>query len=227
MMIDGGERDANVVGYLQKQGIKEVDVVVATHPHSDHIGGLIEVLHQIRVKEVWTNGQAHTTKTFEDFLTAVDRSGAKYSEAKRGDIIALGDLKFQVLNPGPTLADDMNRNSIVLCLVYGRIAFLFTGDADSFAESEILATKQAIKATVLKLGHHGSSSSSSLAFLKAVAPEVAIYSAGAGNPYGHPHPDTLARLAQLNIKVYGTDIYGTIVVSTDGQNYKLRTMKGG
>lgn len=225
MLIDGGERTPGVLNYLNKQGIKQIDVMIATHPHSDHIGGLVDVLRQIKVLEVWTNGQPHTTKTFEDFLVGIDKSGAKYREAKRGDAIELGILRFQVLHPGPRLVDDMNRNSVVLRLVYGDVSFLFTGDANGSAETEILAAKQEVKATILKVGHHGSATSSSAAFLKAVSPKAAGYSAGVGNSYGHPAASTLARLKEAGATVYGTDVNGTIIVVTDGKTYSIKLEK--
>ncbi len=225
MLIDGGERSPGVVSYLNKASVKQIDIMVATHPHSDHIGGLVDVLQRFKVAEVWINGQPHTTKVFEDFLMAIDKSGAKYHEAKRGDVISLGSLQFKVLHPGPVLVQDINGNSIVLRLAYGDISFLFVGDANFASESEMLAAKQDVKSTILKVGHHGSATSSSATFLKAVAPQLAVYSAGIGNSYGHPAPATIARLNQAGAKVYGTDVSGTIGVTTDGKTYEVKTQR--
>lgn len=221
MLIDGGERSPGVVSYLNKLGVKLIDVIVATHPHSDHIGGLVEVLQRSNVGEVWINGQPHTTKVFEDFLIAIDKSGAKYHEAKRGEVIELGAVRFQVLHPGPALVQDMNGNSIVLRLAYGDISFLFMGDANFASEADMLAARQEVKATVLKVGHHGSATSSSTSFLKAVAPQVAVYSAGRGNSYGHPTPQAIARLRQTGTQIYGTDVNGTIKVTTNGKTLDM------
>lgn len=222
MLIDGGERSSGVVAYLRTAGVNKVDIIVATHPHSDHIGGLVDVLGELPVAEVWISGQEHTTKTFEDFLDAIDKSGAGFREARRGDSIRLGGLFFQVLNPGPQFLENLNNDSIVLRLTYGDVTFLFPGDAEKEAEAQMLASGLNLRATILKVGHHGSRSSSSPQFLRAVEPKVAIYMAGRGNTYGHPHQETLIALNAVGAEVYGTDVNGSIVVVTDGQNYVVK-----
>jgi competence protein ComEC len=226
MLIDGGEADSGCLAYLQKQGIKQLDLVVATHPHSDHIGGLVQVLRSIPVAEVVTNGQPHTTSIYEQFLDAIASAKARYTEVKRGDTLKLGSLEFQVLSPVSATSGDLNSNSLVLRLVYGATSFLFMGDAGKDAEASILSAGLPVQATVLKVGHHGSNSASSLSFLRAVSPQVAVYSAGAGNPYGHPHPETLAALAAVGAQVYGTDVNGTVVVVSDGSSYQVEVEKG-
>lgn len=226
VLIDGGEREPGVVSYLKKQGVKNLHAVVATHPHTDHIGGLIAVLKEIPVSQVWINGQAQTTKTYEDFLNALDKSGAGFNEARRGGKIVAGGLTFDILNPKPPFTENMNDNSVVLRLVYGQVSFLFTGDAETTAERGILSYTADLKTTILKLGHHGSRTATSEAFLKAVQPEVAAYMAGEGNSYGHPHKETLTKMKQWNTRVYGADVNGTIVVSTAGTSYSVQTEKG-
>ncbi|MBI4334385.1 MAG: MBL fold metallo-hydrolase [Chloroflexi bacterium] len=231
VLIDGGEAEPGVLSHLRREHVIKLDALVTTHPHSDHVGGLIAVLKEIPVKEVWVDGQVHTTRTYENLLDAIDRSGAVFKEARRGGEIKAGKLTFKILHPttpfleGP---DALNNNSVVLHLTYGQISFLLTGDAETEAEKSILAYTGDLKATVLKLGHHGSRTSTSEAFLQAVRPELAVYMAGAGNPYGHPHRQTLTRLRRLNVKVYGTDNNGTVVISSaDGVNYSVSTEKGG
>lgn len=225
VLIDGGERNSGVVKYLKMTGIKQIDVLVGTHPHSDHIGGLVDVLKEVPVKEVWINGQEHTTKTFEDLLDGIERSKASFHEAKRGDFIRFSNLSFAVLHPIQPFSQNINNNSIVLKLSYGKISFLFTGDAEKEAEASMLASGADLKANILKVGHHGSRTGSSKKFLEAIQPKVAIYMAGKGNDYGHPHQETITALNAIGAKVYGTDVNGTIVVVTDGETYGVNTNK--
>jgi competence protein ComEC len=227
MLIDGGEADSGVVQYLKNKGINRLDLVVATHPHADHIGGLIQVLKTIPVAKVVTNGQPTTTKTYENFLDAVAAAKAEYAEVKRGDSLRLGDLVFAVLNPTGTNGDDLNDNSVVLRLVYGKVSFLFTGDAQVQAEASMsVSSFSPVQATILKVGHHGSRTASSQAFLDLVKPEIAIYSASKGNPYGHPHAETIAALLAVGAKIYGTDVNGTVIVTTDESTYKVSLATG-
>jgi len=221
-LIDGGVADSGVLAYLQSQGVSRLDLVVATHPHADHIGGLIQVLKSLPVAEVVTNGQPTTTLTYEHFLDAIADVGAEYVEVKRGDTIPFGGLAFQVLSPPSTPGDDLNSNAIVLRLVYGASSFLFMGDADQAAEASILLVGLPVQADILKVGHHGSRTASSPAFLGAVEPKIAVYSAGRGNSYGHPHPETLEALASAGVEVYGTEVNGTVVVTADSAGgYKV------
>ncbi len=226
MLIDGGEREAGVMDYLRKNKVNSLDVLVATHPHSDHIGGLIEVLKTIPVKKALIDGQTHTSGLYEDFLDAISQSPAALHQARRGNEITVGRLTFKILNPQTSFLQGLNNNSVVLRLAYGNILFLFPGDAETEAEKSILSYTTDLKSTVLKVGHHGSKTASSDAFLAAVRPEVAIYMAGKDNSFGHPHQETIARFKQLNARVYGTDNYGTIIVSTDGTSYSVRNEKG-
>ncbi len=226
MLIDGGDTDTGVVQYLKSKGITRLDMVVATHPHADHIGGLVQVLKAIPVAKVITNGQPTTTKTYENFLDAIAAAKSEYVEVKRGDSLRLGDLVLSVLNPA-SKGNDLNNNSVVLRLAYGKVSFLFTGDAQAEAEASMTASSVSpITATILKVGHHGSRTSSSPAFLALVKPQVAIYSAGINNDYGHPHPETLAALAAVGATVYGTDVNRTVIVTTDGNTFQVSPVTG-
>ena len=226
MLVDGGESGSGALTYLKSKGITHVDLMVATHPHSDHIGGLVDILKAMPVAEVVTNGQPTTTLTYEHFLDAIKAAKALYKEAKRGDTLTLGSLTFSVLHPDVPEGDDLNAQSLVLRLQYGKVAFLFTGDAQESSEESMLAAGLNVQAQILKVGHHGSRTSSSPEFLAAVKPQVAIYSCGLGNSYGHPHAETLANLAAVGAKVYGTDVNGTIVVTSDGNTYQVTATKG-
>lgn len=226
MLIDGGDTNTGIVQYLQSKGIQHINLVVATHPHSDHIGGLVQVLKAIPVDKVITNGQSHTTTVYENFLDAIATAKAEYAEVKRGDTITLGSMVFNVLNPVITIGD-INNNSIVLKLVYGKVTFLFMGDAQTDAEASMIASGLIPKVDILKVGHHGSRTASSPAFLAVAKPAVAIYSAGIGNDYGHPHPETIVALQAIGATIYGTDVNGTIIVTSDGSGYSIETAKQG
>ena len=225
-LIDGGSANTGVVAYLRVQGVERIDLMIATHPHEDHIGGLIQVLEAMPVARVVTNGQVHTTATYEHFLDAILSSEAEYSEVQRGDSVALGEMEFSVLSPGGSLGDDLNENSVVLRLVYGQTTFLFMGDAGMDAEGRMLAAGVPLKADILKVGHHGSCSATSLSFLQAVQPEVGIYSAGINNQYGHPCAETINALNQRGVLVLGTDVNGSIIVTATEDGYRITDTAG-
>jgi competence protein ComEC len=226
LLIDGGNRGSGALAYLQAQGITSIDVMVATHPHADHIGGLVDVLRALPVRAVWTSGASHTTGTFEDFLDAIADARVPYHEAKRGDQIAVGELAAVALL-SQSSARELNDTSLVLRLQLGQVAFLFTGDAERPSEERLLREQaNQLPATVLKVGHHGSATSSSPAFLAAVHPQLAVYSAGRGNSYGHPHDQTIAQLETVGAQIYGTDQLGTIVIATDGSTLQVFPERG-
>jgi competence protein ComEC len=226
ILIDGGDKSPGVVSYLKNYVDGPLEVMVATHPHADHIGGLIDVLSAFEVKEIWYNGETSTSKVYSDFMSAVNAENAKVSVATRGNVIQADGLSFKVLNPF-NLKGTTNNNSIVLHLAYGQTDFLFEGDAEQEAEASMLTASDipVPDVEILKVGHHGSRTASSPAFLEATTPEVAIYMAGKGNVYGHPHAETITALTQIGAKIYGTDINGTIIVTTDGEAYSLKTEK--
>jgi competence protein ComEC len=221
VLIDGGEARSGALDYLKSMGVRRLELVVATHPHDDHIGALPEILKAIPAARVATNGQPHTTAGYERFLDAVLESRAQYSEVRRGDILEVDGLRFEVLHPAGDTGEDMNNNSVVLRLVFGKVSFLFTGDAEKPAEKSILGSGRPVSATVLKLGHHGSRTSTGADFMNKVAPALAIYSAGTGNKYGHPNAEVLDALRASGVEVFGTDRQGSIVVTTDGSSYSV------
>lgn len=225
VLIDGGGKSPGVVIYLREYVDGPLEVMVATHPHADHIGGLIAVLDAFEVEEIWLNGDTSTSKTFQQFMSRVNAEGASVHEAGRGDSIEVDVLTFLVLHRVRPLFDDINNNSIVLRLSYGNIDFLFTGDAEMEAEASILAFGPELQSEILKVGHHGSKTSSSKAFLAEVQPEMAIHMAGTGNRYGHPHAETISALEGIGAEIYGTDMNGTILIITDGTIYAVQTEK--
>ncbi|MBO8126614.1 MAG: helix-hairpin-helix domain-containing protein [Firmicutes bacterium] len=228
MLIDAGDHRAgpDVVKYLKAQGVQQIDVLIGTHPHADHIGGLLAVLDSFEVKQVYDSGQIHTSKIFENYLKKLDAKNIPFQLARAGDKIDLApQVDLTVLWPtGPRKIMDygsLNEASIVLFLRYGKVGFLFTGDAGQEAELEMISGGHLEPAEVLKVGHHGSHSSSSREFLEAVGPQVAVIMCGAGNPYGHPHKEPLERLREVGATILRTDRQGTIVIRTDGSKYSI------
>ena len=222
ILIDAGERGNIVVDYLTKLNVTSLDLVIGTHPHDDHIGGLINVFQHIKVKEVIDPGIVHTSRTFEDYLTLIDEKGIKFTEGRAGMKRKLDDnTLLEILHPTTPNSGDLNGSSIVTKLTFGDMSFLFTGDADTSSEKEILSLGYDVRSTILKVGHHGSSASTSDDFLDAVSPEAVIIMCGTDNSYGHPHKETMEKLNDSDIAIYRTDIDGNIVVSTDGQTYEV------
>jgi competence protein ComEC len=218
-LFDGGPTDAGsaVIADLHKYGVERLDLVILSHSHEDHEGGLISVLHTIPVAKIVTNGQPNTTSNYEQFLDAALASNAEYIETTLGSSFPLGDLVLQVYSPpAPRPTGDLNHNSLVVRFVYGQHAYLLMGDADQAAEGVILASGLDVQSDVLQPGHHCSSDASGIIFLQAVKPKYAVCSAGAGNPYGHPHAQTLQNLLNVGATVFRTDLNGTIAFSSDG-----------
>jgi competence ComEA-like helix-hairpin-helix protein len=221
ILVDAGRHDRNdVVPQLERANVESIDLLIGTHPHADHIGQFPQVLARYPVSEVWMSGDLNTTRTFENAIDAVAESGAAYHEPRAGEIYEIGSARVEVLNP-TILTGDVNEGSVVVRIVFGNVAFLFTGDAEEPAERVMLASGLNLQAQILKLGHHASDTSSSPAFIEAIRPEVAIWSAGIDNTYGHPNPGVLARLRQMGIRVLGTAVNSTIVVRTDGNAYEV------
>jgi competence protein ComEC len=227
VLIDGGEQvmGPRVESYLRDHGVSSLDIMVATHPHSDHVGGLITVLNDTPVKQVLDIGQAHPSPIYETFLKLLDQKNIPYKNPQLGQTIDLDpNLKIEVLNPPSTqFTDDLNQNSIVLKVIFNNVSFLLMGDAGFEAEKSILASGYDLKSDILKVAHHGSSSASSPTFLSKVRPAISVIEVGAGNDYGHPTKKTLDALQQIGTKIYRTDLNGSIVVTTDGVSYTITT----
>lgn len=225
MLIDAGPDDS-VVSYLNQQGIKKINYLVATHPHADHIGGMAAVIRAFDIEKVYMPRVSHTSKTYENVLLAVKEKGLKITSAKAGTTLFDQEgLKVNIVAPCGSSYNNLNDYSAVARIQFGNTSFLLTGDAESLSEQEMLASGAELKADVLKVGHHGSSSSTTPSFLKAVSPKYAVISCGAGNQYGHPHQETLNKLASAGVQVYRTDTNGTIIFTSDGQTLTVETLK--
>jgi competence protein ComEC len=229
LLIDAGEIDQGdrIVSDLQKLGVNKIDLLVVTHPHSDHIGGMQKVLAHFQVEKVLDSGLPSTSSLYEHFLRTVDEKNISYIVAEQGQTIDLDpSLGIIVLSPPKErIGDGLNTNSIVLRISYGTINLLYTGDATTAAEEVMVKAGYPLNAEVMKVGHHGSSDSSSAAFLHQVHPEVAILSLGKDNEYGHPHRETLERLKTAGTLVLRTDRDATVLVESDGATYSVVTEK--
>lgn len=233
LLIDAGDKGKGkdvVVPYLQKIGVNKLDYIIATHAHSDHIGGMDEVIDsQIKVLNVIKSPLANNTKTYRAFLESVKQKGAKLTNSQPGQTLDLGPgVNAVILAPIKDYADNLNNSSVVLRVTFNNnVSFLFTGDAEREVEADMLGKYQSkeLQAQVLKVGHHASRSSTSRAFLEKVKPQYAVIMCGKGNDYGHPHMPTLRELNACNVKILRTDELGNIIITTDGKEIKVTNEK--
>ena len=224
MLIDAGNNEdgEDVVNFIKDKGITKLDYVVGTHPHEDHIGGLDDVINSdIEIENVLMPKIETTTKTFEDVVDAISNKGLTVKAPSKGDTFTLGDSNLEVMTDSILDEDNLNLSSITLRLQYGNNSFLFMGDSEEENEKTITWPKT----DVLKVGHHGSSTSSSEEFLNEVKPSISIIMAGKGNSYGLPKEEIVERLENVGSKVYRTDENGTIEVTSDGNNINVITKK--
>ena len=227
ILIDGGSRvkGPRVVSYLKSLGIKKLNIVIGTHPHEDHIGGLINVINAFEVDNVIDSGVSHTSYTYKRYLQAIAKKNINFLIPPVGESYKLNDdTELLICGPHKKNSNDLNNSSVVAKLKYKDISFLFTGDAEKKQENQLLASGLDLSSTVLKVGHHGSKSSSTKNFLKKVNPIISIISVGASNAYGHPSQTVIDNLLSVGSTVYRTDTTGNIVIETDG--ISLNVVKG-
>ena len=226
VLIDAGtnQSEHQLLSYLARYGIRRIDYAVFTHPHEDHIGGADAVLDACEVQHVILPDAVTATSTYEIMLEKIEAEGCSVSTAVPGTVYPLGDASFTVLGPVGTYEDNLNNASILLRFCYGETSFLFTGDAEADAEAAaLLRDSAALNADVLKVGHHGSFTSSSELFLAAVTPDVAVISCGAQNEYGHPHAEILDRLQKHTDHIFRTDTLGSIRIYSDGTSLLVQS----
>lgn len=223
VLVDAASRNGKdkLFNYLKSKNINKFDAVVGTHPHEDHIGNLDDVINEYKVDKVYLPKATSTTKTFENLMDAIKRKSLKITTAKAGVDFEIDGVKFSFLAPNSESYDETNDYSGVIRVSYGSTSFLLMGDAEKKSEGEILSKGYDIKADVIKLGHHGSYSSSGANFIKKVNPKYAVVSCGKGNDYGHPHRETLELMKKLSIDVYRTDLMGTISFVSNGKEVNL------
>lgn len=214
MLIDAStnEMGSRVVKYLNDLGIKKIDYLVGTHPHEDHIGGLDNVIKSFDIGTIYMPNVVATTKTFEEVIDAISAKKLKVTSPKTGDKFTVGNAECEVMSIRND-KDDYNNCSIVIKMDFNNVSYLFTGDAEESVES----SRKWPHIDVLKVGHHGSNTSSSKKFLEQIKPEVALISVGQGNTYGHPTQATLKRLSNIGAKIYRTDENGTILLIEKGE----------
>lgn len=220
MLIDAStaEYGDDIVSTVQDLGYDKIDYLVATHPHADHIGGMAQVIESLDIGEIYMPKAVSTTKTFENLLETISRKNLQITTATAGkEICTYSDVTAKFLAPVSDSYDETNDYSAVVKITYGDNSFLFMGDAEKLSEDEMLANDiYSLEADVLKIGHHGSSSSTGTEFLQAVNPQYAVISCGEGNSYGHPHKETLDLLESFEVMIFRTDTDGSITVSCDG-----------
>jgi competence protein ComEC len=217
MLIDAGNdsQGTKIQSYLQKQGVQKLNYVIATHPDSDHIGGLDVVLYKFDCETILMTDTTSDAHAYRDVIDTMQNKGYQITVPTVGEQYTLGDAEFTIVGPLST-SDESNNNSIAILLSHGENKFLFTGDAEEKEEADILESGMALDADVYKAGHHGSETSSSEKLLQAVSPSYAVISCATGNSYGHPHAQTLNRFRSMGIEVFRTDEQGTIVAASDG-----------
>ncbi len=233
VLIDAGEADyASKVGsYIKSQGISRLDYVIATHPHSDHIGGMAEVIKEFEIGKVIMpqipDEIDANTQTYRKMLEAIRDKGLQITPAKPLEIYDLGGIsRLEILGPNSSDYEELNNFSVVCRLVHGSNSFLFVGDAEKEEEKDIISSGAELDSDVLKVGHHGGSTSSTDDFLSAVSPRFCVISVGAENSYGHPSEKALKRLEKYTDKIYRTDLQGTITAVSDGKDIKFSFEKG-
>ena len=226
MLIDAGptKNASNLEAYLKNVGVEDFEYVVFTHPHEDHIGGAVIIMNDFNVKNVIMPNCVQTTKVFENMITAIENSGATVHASNVGDEYSIGELKIKILAPIDKEYENINNYSVVLRIDYKETSFMMTGDAEELSEREILSefSTDELTCNVLKIGHHGSESSTSNDFLSAVNPEFAIISCGEGNQYGHPDRVIIEKLENAGITYYRTDECQTIVFISNGETVRKK-----
>lgn len=229
ILIDAGPKSDSdkLMKQLEEKNIDDFEIVIATHPHEDHIGGMTKVFEKYDVKSFYMPKVTNTTKTFENMMKAVSNEGLKVKLIKEGTSIDIGEgAKFEAYSPTKDTYDNFNDYSPIMKLTYGNKSFIFTGDAEKDVEKEVVKKySNELKADVIKFGHHGSSTSSTKEFVEAISPQYGIISCGVDNSYGHPHREILDIIKNMGIESYRTDKQGQITITSDGDTINIKTEK--
>ncbi len=223
MLIDAGESDkaSTVISNIKNLGVSEITYIIATHPHSDHIGGLSKVIDEFDVGTVYMPDAESTSYVYENLLTSIENEGCDVVEAKAGvTIISESNLNAYLISPSSSSYSDLNNYSAVLRLTYGDVTYLFMGDAEEVIEKEITSD---VSADVIKVGHHGSQYSSTIDFVNRVRPKYAVIEVGQGNSYGHPTEEAISNWQSVGAEILRTDLSSNIIISTDGSAISVET----
>lgn len=229
MLIDCGEYQYSkrVANYLSERGVTKIDYLVGTHPHSDHMGGMAYIVDNFDIGEVivphLADDDVPTAVFYERFLDSCWDKDCKVTEAQVGRVIELGDARAEVIAPASSGYEDLNDYSVSFFVTHGAKSFVLTGDAEGVSENEMFYGGKLSKADVYKAGHHGSSSSSTAAFLNIVRPDIVVISCGEGNAYGHPSKAAIDRISRYADKIYRTDLSGTVIIESDGKELWIMT----
>lgn len=225
MLIDAAEsnQSENIINYIKNLNYQKIDYVIGTHPHTDHIGGLKDIINTFEIGKIYMPKAVSTTKTYENLLQTIKDKNLKINTAKAGiSIIDTDTLKINILAPNNDTYTELNNYSVVTKITYGTTKFLFMGDAEKLSENEI---KEDVSADVIKIGHHGSSTSSGLNFIKKVNAKYGIISVGLNNKYNLPKEETITNWENSGTKIYLTSTNGTITTTSDGTNIKIESEK--
>lgn len=229
MLIDAGEYETRDIlsEYIKKQNISKIDYVIATHPHSDHIGAMSSIIDNFDIGKVLMSKKTHTTNVYKKFLESMNKKNIEKEVPQVGDSFKIGDAKFEIVGPtyDSDYKDDTNNYSIVLKLTFGNNTFLFTGDAETLSEKDMIEKNIDLKCDLLKVGHHGSDTSTSDILLEKANPKYAVICVGKDNKYGLPKSSTIEKLNKNGIQIYRTDESGTIVAISDGNSIEFEKEK--
>ena len=225
MLIDAGNNEdgAKLVDYLATTGIEDIDYLIGTHPHEDHIGGLDDIIEHYDIGKLILPEKTANTKTYKDVIHAAEEKNLAVTNPQAGQTWNVGEAECQVLSCQAEDVNDMNQWSVVIRMTIGNISFLFTGDQEKENEETILETGYEVTSTFYKAAHHGSRTSNSKEFLNEVDPEYIIIPVGEDNSYGHPHKEAMSTFADTEAEIYRTDQHGTVIIITDGMNYSIST----
>lgn len=231
ILIDGGDEDSEniIISYLRQKRIKTIDIIIATHPDSDHIGSLDNIIKKFNVNSIYMPEQSTDSEAYQNLINSCTDKNLSIQHLYKNDVLNIdNNINIYVLRPS-YIQEESNLNSIVFKLTFNDNSFLFMGDAEEENEKEILHSFKLNNINFIKIGHHGSNSSSSLEFIKKISPDIAAISCGYKNQYGHPHREVINNLKQNHVSIYRTDRIGDIVFYSDGEiiftkyNYEIDT----